>query len=85
MDPLVNASSLQLLQYGVLGIFLMTSLAVNVWQARQGKQKDSTIETLQTLRVDDAKEITTKLKEPLEKVANLSQSIYDAIRYKQGQ
>jgi len=80
-DKAVNGSTDILLSYGLPGVVILALVVVIVVMYRESLKKDTKLEEVQRLRVEDAKEITTKLKEPLEKVSDLSERMYDILRF----
>lgn len=77
----VTGSTDILLSYGLPGVVILALAIVVIFMYREGLKKDVKLEEVQRLRVEDAKEITTKLKEPLEKVSDLSERMYDILRF----
>ena len=80
-DQAVTGSTDILLSYGLPGVVILALVAVIIIMYRESLKKDTKLEEVQRLRVEDAKEITTKLKEPLEKVSDLSERMYDILRF----
>lgn len=78
-DAIINDSATTLLQLGVAGVFIIALLVAVIILYRNNIKKDDIILNLQQARVDDAKEITTKLKEPLAQQTELSKRIYDIL------
>lgn len=71
-QALITGSSNVLLQYGIAGVFIICLIIAVVYLARDNKR-------LQDARYQDAKEITTALREPLAEQAELSKRIYEIL------
>lgn len=78
-DQAIQGSTEILLNQGVLGVVIIGLVGFAIFLLKQNIKKDDRIGELQQMRVDDAKEITTKLKEPLAEQADLSRRIYEIL------
>lgn len=68
-----------LLEYGLPGVIILVLGSVVLYQERSRQKVQDKLEGIQEQRLNEAKETRDKLTEPLDKVADLSQRMYDLL------
>lgn len=79
IEQAVTGSTETLLQYSIAGVFIIALVIAVVFLVKENKAERKRNDDIQDQRLAEAKEIRDNLKEPLEKIGNQNEKMYDVL------